>query len=118
MTSTPKALLRQITDRDGHVSFWTGDDVPELVPQHRQGGMGGSKRKHRPSNVVWLESLLNGHIESDPELQAEAVRRGIKVSQHADPEKVPIMSADGSWWLLTDDGEKTPYAGDWEGERG
>ena len=114
MGSTPKSLMKTITQRDGHESFWTGDDVPELVPQHRQGGMGGSSRKHRPSNVIWLESLLNGLIESDSELQAEAFRRGVKVSQHADPEKVPIMSADGSWWLLTDDGLRTPYSGEWE----
>lgn len=114
MSQTPKSLLRTLEDRDGHVSAWSGDDVPELVPQHRQGGMGGSPRKHRASNVVWLESGLNGLIESDVKLQAEAQRRGVKVSQHADTEKVPVQYADGSWWLLSDDGTKRPYLGDWE----
>ena len=113
--STPKATLAAVTQRDGHVSVWTGEDVPELVPQHRQGGMGGSRTKHRLSNVIWLESLLNGLIESDPDMQAEAVRRKIKVSQHDDTETIPVLYPDGRWYLLSDDGTKAPYAGDWEG---
>lgn len=90
--STPKPVLRALEQRDGHVSAWTGEDVPELVPQHRQGGMGGRANKHRLSNVVWLESIINGLIESDPEWQAEAVRRGIKISLHADPRMVPRIA--------------------------
>jgi len=66
--------------------------------------MGGRANKHRLSNVVWLESIINGLIESDPEWQAEAVRRGIKVSLHADPRMVPVLHAvHGECWL-TDDG--------------
>lgn len=102
--STPKALLRQLELRDGHVSAWTGEDCPELVPQHRQGGMGGRRGKHRLSNVVWLESSLNSLIESDPEFQAEAVRRGIKVSGFEEPSLVPIEHAVHGRCLLADDG--------------
>ncbi len=102
--STPKALLRQLEQRDGHVSAWTGEDCPELVPQHRQGGMGGRRGKHRLSNVVWLESVINGLIESDPEYQAEAVRRGIKVSGFEEPSLVPIVHAVHGRCLLADDG--------------
>ena len=102
--STPKALLRQLEARDGHVSAWTGEDCPELVPQHRQGGMGGRRGKHRLSNVVWLESLINGLIESDSEWQAEAVRRGIKVSGFEEPSHVPIVHAVHGRCLLADDG--------------
>lgn len=106
--STPKPVLRALEERDGHVSAWTGEDVPELVPQHRQGGMGGSKHKHRLSNVVWLESIINGLIESDPVWQAEAVRRGIKVSKFVDPRMVPVVHAVHGLVFLTDTGEAVP----------
>lgn len=102
--STPKPLLKALEERDGHVSAWTGHDCPELVPQHRQGGMGGRRGKHRLSNVVWLESTINGLIESDPTYQAEAVRRGIKISLHDDPTIVPIEHAVHGRCLLGDDG--------------
>lgn len=102
---TPKALLRALENRDGHVSAWTGEDCPELVPQHRQGGMGGRADKHRLSNVVWLESSLNGLIESDPAYQREALRRGIKISNYVDPERVPILHAVHGLVLLTDAGD-------------
>jgi hypothetical protein len=66
--------------------------------------MGGRANKHRLSNVVWLESIINGLIESDPKWQAEAIRRGIKISLHADPRMVPVdHAAHGLVWL-TDDG--------------
>ena len=110
--STPKPVLRALEKRDGHVSAWTGEDVPELVPQHRQGGMGGSKLKHRLSNVVWLESIINGLIESDPEWQAEAVRRGIKVSKFVDPRTVPVAHAVHGLVWLTDAGEAVPVDND------
>lgn len=105
---TPKWLLKALEKRDGHRSAWTGEDVPELVPQHRAGGMGGGKSKHRLSNVVWLESSLNGLIESDPYYQAEAKRRGIKISQHDDPSAVPVIHAVHGAVLLPDVGEPEP----------
>jgi hypothetical protein len=107
--TTPKALLKALEARDGHVSAWTGQDVPELVPQHRQGGAGGRKDKHRLSNVVWLESLINGLITSDPEWQAEAKRRGIAISLHADPTQTPIEHEVHGLVLLADDGSWEPF---------
>lgn len=103
--STPKAVLKALTARDGHLSAWTGNDDDTLVPQHRQGGMGGRRDKHRLSNVVWLESLINGLIESDPTWQAEALRRGIKISSFAEnPADIPITHAVHGRCLLTDGG--------------
>lgn len=90
MSAVPKRLLDALDRRDTHVCAWTGIDTGRLVPQHRQGGMGGRKDKHRLSNLVWLDSLINGFIESDPVYQAEAVARGIKISLHADPTAVPV----------------------------
>jgi hypothetical protein len=105
MTATPKATLKALERRDGHLCAWTGTDLGRLVPQHRQGGMGGRKSKHRLSNIVWLDSLINGLIESDAVLQGEARRRGIKISLHADPTRVPVEHAVHGWVLLGDAGE-------------
>lgn len=107
---TPKALLTALEERDGRRSAWTGNEGDTLVPQHRQGGMGGRAEKHRLSNVVWLESDINGLIEADPAMQAEAVRRGIKISGHADPEDVPVEHAVHGTVLLTDNGDVVPVA--------
>lgn len=103
MIATPKPLLRQLEKRDGHRSAWTGNDVDTLVPQHRYGGMGGRKDKQRLSVVVWLESEINGLIESDPGWQAEAIRRGIKISGFADPLMIPVEHAVHGLVLLHDD---------------
>lgn len=78
--------------------------------------MGGSRTKHRLSNVIWLCSLLNGDIEAVPELATEARRRGIKISQHTDPRHVPVTYPHGTYWLyddgrrvLVDDPEDTQF---------
>lgn len=109
MSATPRRVLKAIEARDGHVCVWHGEScgTDTLVPQHRAGGMGGSRTKHRLSNVVWLDSLMNGLIESDPEMAAEARRRGIKISQHDDPRHVTVTYPDGVFWL-TDDGRRLP----------
>ncbi len=113
--TTPRPVLAAMEARDGRRSAWTGREDPTLVPQHRRGGMGGRKNKHRLSNVVWLESLINGAIESDPAMQAEAIRRGIKISLHADPARTPIHHAVHGLVVLDDAGgftrqEVTPDA--------
>ena len=107
MTPTPKRLLRDLDTRDEHVCVWTGVDTGRLVPQHRQGGAGGRKDKHRIENLLWLDSLLNGLIESDAGYQAEAKRRGIKISLHADPLLVPVQFPDGNHYQLHPDGTRT-----------
>ena len=108
--TTPKALLRALDARDGRVCAWHGVacGVDTLVPQHRQGGAGGRRNKHRLSNVLWLDSLTNGAVESDPALQSEAKRRGIKVSLFADPVTVPVVHAVHGRVFLNDDGTVSP----------
>lgn len=104
----PAKVLAKLTERDGHRSAWTGLDVDTLVPQHRQGGMGGRRGKHSLANLVWLESDLNGAIKDNADLQAEAMRRGIAISIHADPRLVPVEHAvHGEVWL-TEDGRAVP----------
>lgn len=105
---TPKATLRMLDERDGHRCAWTGAESDTLVPQHRAGGMGGSPSKHRASNVVWLDSVINGLIESDIEMQREAYRRGIKISKFEDPTQSPIEHAVHGRVVLDDEGGWAP----------
>lgn len=105
----PPSILAELDERDGHRSAWTGTEYAHgpdcvLVPQHRQGGMGGRRGKHRLSNLVWLESEMNGLITADPMLQAEARRRGIAISLHDDPEVEPCEHAVHGTVRLFDDG--------------
>lgn len=111
--TTPRRLLRELDKRDGHRSAWTGIEYPKgdddvLVPQHRQGGMGGGRSKHRLSNLVWLESDRNGLIEDNAAEAEEARRRGIKISIHANPQHEPITHAVHGRVVLDDQGGVWP----------
>lgn len=102
--TTPRSLLKALEVRDGRECLWHGTDTGRLVPQHRVGGMGGSKTKHRLVNVVWLDLITNGLIESDPHMQRLAMARGVKVSKFADPARVPVFYAhQHAWFVLEDD---------------
>ena len=105
---TPQALLKVIERRDpDRACAWHTKGLcdPETrVPQHRQGGMGGRADKHRPSNVVWLCSEVNGLIESNARYQARARARGIKISGFSDPRMEPIDHALHGPVLLDDNG--------------
>lgn len=104
--ATPNRVLRAIEKRDGNECVWHGEScgTDVLVPQHRQGGMGGSKTKHRKSNVLWLCSLMNGDIEANADLAEVARFRGIKVAFYEDPADVPVLYPDGCWYRLDDEG--------------
>ena len=105
MTGFSKRQVALLRVRDDNRCAWTGMESDRLIVQHRMGrGMGGSKRANRLSNGVMLDSLINGAIESDATLQAEAVRRGVKVSRYADPLLTPVLHAAHGWVLLDDDG--------------
>lgn len=97
--SVPLPILRKLTARDGHECTMTGTDTDRLVPQHRQGGVGGRRNKHRLANLLWLDSITNGLIESDPRLQAVAKAWGVKVSLHADVEQIPVFRPHLHQWF-------------------
>lgn len=108
MTAIPKAILKAITARDGHRSAWTGDDTDTLVPQDRGNrGMGGT-RIYNLANYVWLESHINGLIESRADWATEARRRGIKISKFSDPRLEPIDHAVHGAVFLDNQGGVTP----------
>lgn len=110
----PRAKLRALSERDGFVCAWTATTGDRLVPQHRQGGMGGRPNKHRTENLLWLDSLLNGWIEDDAKLAEIAKAYGIKVPLWvADVAAVPVFfAAENAWFVLDGDGRRQITAED------
>jgi hypothetical protein len=84
-------------------------DVETAIPQHRVNrGMGGSKKRDHPANIIVLCSLVNGLIESDAEWATKALTFGWKLSPWDDPTFVPVYEAMwGQWWLLDDEFGRT-----------
>jgi hypothetical protein len=112
---TPAATLRVLDQRDGtRRCVMTGTEGDRIIPQHRQGGMGGRRDKHLPVNVLWLDSLLNGIIESDAAWQAAAKAWGVKVPIWVgDVSTVPVyFRFEGGWFLLDGDVRHTITAVD------
>ncbi|MDQ1111106.1 hypothetical protein QE418_000554 [Microbacterium testaceum] len=100
----PKRQLEALSRRDGFVCVWTATTGDRLVPQHRQGGMGGRPDKHRTENLLWLDSQLNGLIEADAGMAEISKAYGIKVPLWADVTRVPVFFAhEHAWFVLTGD---------------
>lgn len=92
----------------------TGTQGERLVPQHRQGGMGGRKNKHQLVNLVWLDSILNGLLESDADWAAIATAWGVKVPVWVkDVSAVPVFYRyEHSWFVLEGDTRRMIHARD------
>jgi hypothetical protein len=104
----PKAQWARVLKRDDRECWWTGRDTDQNVPQHRQGGMGGRRDKHRLPMVLTLNSIINGLFESDPEWQAAARAYGMKVSMHVrDVALVPVFHVARRRWFRLDGDERT-----------
>lgn len=106
---TPAKTIRALDRRDaeqGRACVMTGRQTDRIVPQHRQGGAGGRKNKHRLTNVLWLDSIFNDWIERDDEWAAHAQAWGVKVPIWVDDEtRVPVFFAnEGRWYRLKGDG--------------
>jgi hypothetical protein len=71
--------------------------------------MGGSKERHRPSNIIAFCSIGNGLMESSAGFAAMARVMGWKLYAHQDPETSPVRLFDG-WHLLDDNFGKVPTA--------
>lgn len=101
--AVPKKLVQALRDRDGDVCAFTGVESDRLVPHHRANrGAGGFKAGDRLSNLVLVDSIVNGRFEHD--LQRKAELLGFKISRYANPESVPLFHKVHGWVLLEDDG--------------
>lgn len=99
---TPKQF-QKFLDRDKGC-YHCGSEAT-AVPNHRANrGMGGSKERDVPSNIVTLCAELNGLIESDAYAAQLANQFGWKLSSWDDPKEVPVYDTQTNcWFLLGDD---------------
>ncbi len=102
---TPATVILSLDRRDAlraRACVMTGTETERIVPQHRQGGAGGRKNKHRLTNVLWLDSVVNGWIESNADWAAQAQASGVKVPIWVEDERlVPVYFAnEGRWFRL------------------
>jgi hypothetical protein len=99
---TPKQFQRFL-DRDKRCLHCGADTG--LIPQHRiNRGMGGSKLRNRPSNIIVLCAIYNGVIESDAREAERAKRAGWKLESWQDPLEVPVLDwSAGIIYRLDDD---------------
>ena len=104
-----KKEFQKYLDRDRACPH-CGTTGPELIPQHRSNrGMGGSKSRNRPSNIIAFCSGGNGLMESSASFATLAREYGWKLLSHQDPDKTPVKLFDG-WHLLDDNFRKAPTA--------
>jgi hypothetical protein len=79
-----------------------GSAGQDLIPHHRANrGMGGSKSRNRPSNIMVICSEANGLMESSATFATLARYYGWKLLSNQDPTKTPARLWDG--WQLLDD---------------
>lgn len=92
--------FQKYLDRDGSCPHCGTTET--LVPQHRQNrGMGGSKLRDVPSNIIVLCAAYNGLIESSATHAKLAIDFGWKLTAGQDPKETPVMIS-GKWYLLDD----------------
>jgi len=95
---TPKQF-KKFLDRDG--GCWHCGDFTTAIPHHRLNrGMGGSKARDEPSNVIVMCSMMNGLMESDPIMALMAREFGWKLESWQNPAEVPVFNATQNEWFL------------------
>ena len=99
---TPKQFQKYI-DRD--LACLHCGELEAIAPNHRiNRGMGGSKKRDYPANIVVLCSKVNGLIESNAYWRRQALIYGWKLTPYDDPHLTPVFSVlEQTWWLLRDD---------------
>ena len=101
--------FNRFLERDGHRCYHCGTSGEDLVPNHRVNrGMGGSRLRDRPSNIVTLCSFINGQIEADALERSRAIEYGWKLASWEDPTKTAVFErSSGNWYILDDDHNRT-----------
>jgi hypothetical protein len=98
---TPKQFQRFL-DRDKYC-LHCGTDTT-LIPNHRANrGMGGSKKRDVPSNIVVLCAEFNGRIESNERAASVAREMGWKLWSWENPKNVPVYDSVTNEWFYLDD---------------
>lgn len=89
-------------DRDQHCLHCGATEG--LVPQHRANrGMGGSRARNVPSNIIALCAVANGRLESDADFAKLGRESGWKLETWQDPKTSPVFdSVSGEWFALDD----------------
>lgn len=78
-------------------------ETEAIAPNHRANrGMGGSKIRDVPSNVILLCSFYNGLIESHAAAAEEARIYGWKLATWQDPLTEPVYDTQKDEWVLLD----------------
>ena len=94
--------FQKYLDRDGGCVHC--GDTSTVVPHHRLNrGMGGSKSRHVPSNIVVVCSWLNLAMEADDQVAGDARRYGWKLRSGQQPDMTPLWDAQVSEWVLLGD---------------
>jgi hypothetical protein len=98
---TPKEFEKYLL-RDLYKCVHCGLMDSTLIPQHRKNrGMGGSKKRDVPSNIVVLCSKFNWLIEADANWASLAKERGWKLESWQEPLDTPVYYAhDGEYYLI------------------
>lgn len=75
-----------------------------VAPHHRANrGMGGSKARDVPSNIIVMCSWMNSAMESDSRIADEAREFGWKLRSFEDPASEPVYyPLTDSWFVLND----------------
>jgi hypothetical protein len=110
LTVTKKEFLKYLK-RDFNRCYHCGITGDTLVPQHRLGrGMGGSKARDVPSNIITFCSYYNGLIEQDSSERLRALKLGWSLKSWQDPKTTPVFCmVTGEWYVLADDYTRRVY---------
>lgn len=94
--------FRKYLDRDGGCVHCGETDA--ISPHHRLNrGMGGSKVRDVPSNIIVLCSTINGLLESDAEWASLGRQWGWKLYAWQSPLDSPYFDLVRHQWYLLDD---------------
>lgn len=109
-TVTKKEFLKYLK-RDFNRCYHCGINDETLIPQHRLGrGMGGSKARDVPSNIITFCSYYNGLIESDASERIRAEKLGWSLRSWQNPKEAPVFCmTTGEWYVLADDYSRRVY---------
>lgn len=93
--------FQRFLDRDGGCVHC--GETEAVSPHHRLNrGMGGSKKRDVPSNIIVVCSWLNSAMESDSAVAARARELGWKLKSGDIPAQVPVYHYSESWRILDD----------------